>query len=119
MAGLFDTLNLGSRSLSTYRKAIDVTGHNLANVNTEGYTRQRLQIGTTTTDGGPFGPLGNGSDAVQITRLYSQATAKQLQTEASIQGSLDAKHDALHQALVFLQESIDRNGANGTTTKGL
>ena len=119
MAGLFDTLNLGSRSLSTYRKAIDVTGHNLANVNTEGYTRQRLQIGTTTTDGGPFGPLGNGSDAVQITRLYSRATEKQLQTEASIHGSLDAKHDALEQALVFLQESIDRNGANGTTTKGL
>ena len=55
MAGLFDTINLGANSLATYRKAIDVTGHNLANVNTPGYTRQRLLIESTTVDGGAWG----------------------------------------------------------------
>lgn len=119
MAGLFDTLALGTRSLSTYRKAIDTTGHNLANVNTEGYTRQRVLIEATTTDGGSSGPIGNGAEAVKIVQLQNQTASRQLQTEASIEGSLTVKHDALEQALVFLQESIDRNGANGTNTKGI
>lgn len=119
MAGLFDTLSLGARSLSTYRKAIDTTGHNLANVNTPGYTRQRLLIEATTVDGGAWGPLGNGSEAAQIVRLQSQSAVKQLQTEASVEGSLTVKHDALQQALVFLQENIDRNGGVGASTKGI
>jgi len=61
MAGLFDTLALGSRSLDTYRKAIDVTGHNLANVNTPGYTRQRLVLQSVagTSD---IGQVGGGVD---------------------------------------------------------
>jgi flagellar hook-associated protein 1 len=119
MAGLFDTLSLGSRSLDTYRKAIDTTGHNLANVNTEGYTRQRLLIEATTVDGGAWGPIGTGSEAVKIVQLKNAAATKQLQTEASVEGSLAVKQDALQQAQVFLQESIDRNGASGTNTKGI
>lgn len=119
MAGLFDTINLGANSLATYRKAIDVTGHNLANVNTPGYTRQRLIIDATTVDGGASGPIGTGSEAVKIVQLQHETAGRQLQTEASIEGSLSVKQDALQQALVFLQESIDRNGANGTNTKGI
>src|SRR5688500_6444386 len=119
MAGLFDTLSLGSRSLSTYRKAIDTTGHNLANVNTEGYTRQRLIIEATTTDGGLMGPIGNGAEGTKIVRLQNLSASKQMQTEASIEGSLSVKHDTLEQALVFLQESIERNGSSGTSTKGI
>ena len=119
MAGLFDTLALGANSLSTYRKAIDTTGHNLANVNTPGYTRQRLLIEATTVDGGAWGPIGNGSEAVKIQQLQNKTTLKQLQIEASVEGSLSAKQEALQQALVFLQESIDRNGGSGTNTKGI
>jgi flagellar hook-associated protein 1 FlgK len=119
MAGLFDTINLGANSLATYRKAIDVTGHNLANVNTPGYTRQRLLIESTTVDGGAWGPIGTGSEGVKVVQLQHETAGRQLQTEASIEGSLSVKQDALQQALVFLQESIDRNGANGTNTKGI
>lgn len=119
MAGLFDTLSLGSRSLSTYRKAIDTTGHNLANVNTPGYTRQRLIVETTTTDGGTMGQVGTGAEAVKIVRLQNEYANKQIQTETSIESSLSVQHDALQQALTSLQESIDRNGAAGTTTRGI
>ena len=119
MAGLFDTLSLGARSLSTYRKAIDTTGHNLANVNTEGYTRQRLVIESTTTDGGLMGPIGNGAEGTKIVRLQNLSASKQMQTEASIEGSLSVKHNTLEQALVFLQESIARDGSSGTSTKGI
>ena len=80
MAGLFDTLGIGTSSLSAYRKAIDTTGHNLANVNTEGYTRQRLVIAATTTDS-DIGTVGAGSEAVRVQRLQNTFIDSQIGRE--------------------------------------
>src|SRR5690242_18724188 len=118
MAGLFDTLTLGSRSLDTYRKAIDVTGHNLANVNTPGYTRQRLVLqsvaGSTDT-----GEIGGGVDATQVQQLHNEFFDAQVTVESSVQGSLESRQDALQQALTSLQETINRSDASGTSTSGI
>ncbi len=118
MAGLFDTLALGSRSLETYRKAIDVTGHNLANVNTPGYTRQRLVLQSVagTSD---IGQIGGGVDGTQVQQLHNQFFDQQIQVESSVQGSLEARQDALQQALTSLQETINRSDASGTSTSGI
>ena len=39
----FSSLNVGSQALSAAQRALDVTGQNVSNVNTEGYSRQRVQ----------------------------------------------------------------------------
>ena len=119
MAGLFDTLALGSRSLTTYRKAIDTTGHNLSNVHTPGFTRQRLEIESTTVSEGIAGRIGTGAEGVRIVRLKNEFAERQIQVETSIQGSLSVQHDTLKQALTSLQEAIDRSGVSGTTTSGI
>ena len=119
MAGLFDTLALGSRSLTTYRKAIDTTGHNLSNVHTPGYTRQRLEIESTTVDGGTQGAIGTGSDSVRVMRLQNEFAERQIQVEVSVEGSLSTRQETLEQALTSLQETINRSGANGTSTNGI
>lgn len=118
MAGLFDTLSLGSRSLSTYRKAIDTTGHNLSNVSTPGYTRQRLAIESVSTDSAS-GPVGAGAEGTKIVRLHSDLADRQIQVENSVQGSLQAKQDALEQSLSALQETINRSDSSGTSTQGI
>jgi len=118
MAGLFDTLGIGARSLTTYRKAIDVAGHNLANVNTDGYTRQRLAIEATTT-GSDMGTIGSGSEGTRIDRLHNVFIDKQVQVENSVSGSIETKQDALQQAINALNEALDRNGASGTSTAGI
>lgn len=41
MNTLFSILTMGKQSLLTQQRAIDVTSHNIANVNTPGYSRQR------------------------------------------------------------------------------
>jgi flagellar hook-associated protein 1 FlgK len=50
-----DILGIGISALLANRSALDVTGHNIANVNTAGYSRQRLdltnRVGATTTYG--------------------------------------------------------------------
>jgi flagellar hook-associated protein 1 len=118
MAGLFDTLALGSRSLQTYRKAIDTTGHNLANVNTPGYTRQRLVVESVTNDS-DIGAAGSGAEATRIVGLRNEFAQKQLQVESSLEGSLEIKDEALRQALTALQENIDRTSEGGTSTNGI
>src|SRR5262245_7827944 len=40
MSGLFESLSSASRALVAARFGLDVTGHNIANINTEGYTRR-------------------------------------------------------------------------------
>jgi flagellar hook-associated protein 1 FlgK len=118
MAGLFDTLTLGSRSLDTYRKAIDVTGHNLANVNTPGYTRQRLVL-QSVAGSSDIGEMGGGVDATQVQQLHNEFFDQQVTVESSVQGSLEARQDALQQALNSLQETINRSDASGTSTSGI
>ena len=39
---------MGARSLQTQQQGLEVTGHNLANVNNPAYARQRLEIQTKT-----------------------------------------------------------------------
>jgi flagellar hook-associated protein 1 len=39
----FSSLNVGAQALFAAQRALDVTGQNVSNANTEGYTRQRVQ----------------------------------------------------------------------------
>ena len=55
MLGLFGTLSMANRALQTQRSGTEVAGHNLANVNTPGYSRQRLAIETSFAIPTPIG----------------------------------------------------------------
>ncbi|MDI9635159.1 flagellar hook-associated protein FlgK [Kamptonema cortianum] len=46
MAGPFAGLNMTSLALRGFQRAMDTTGHNIANVNTRGYSRQTVEFGT-------------------------------------------------------------------------
>jgi flagellar hook-associated protein FlgK len=51
----FNGLRIALSSLYAQRKALQVTGQNIANVNTEGYSRQRVEM---IADSGPVTPAG-------------------------------------------------------------
>jgi flagellar hook-associated protein 1 len=77
MASSFGGINTALTSLYAQRRALDVTGQNIANANTEGYTRQRVemqsQVGSITpamyakTDG-----LGTGVGVSDVQRLRDE-----------------------------------------------
>ena len=48
MASTFGGINTALTSLYAQRRGLDVTGQNIANVNTEGYTRQRVRLASQT-----------------------------------------------------------------------
>lgn len=64
-----DLLSTGISALLSYRKALDTTGHNIANVNTPGYTRQRVEL--VSRLGGPAGDgyVGSGVQASSVRRI--------------------------------------------------
>ncbi|RBY89533.1 flagellar hook-associated protein FlgK [Blastococcus sp. TF02A-30] len=74
MSGTFSGLNAATTSLWAQRRALDVTGQNIANVNTNGYSRQRADMQAiggsavpafySTSDG-----IGGGVSADDITRI--------------------------------------------------
>ena len=56
----FTTAQLG---MAASQRALDVTGQNIANINTIGYTRQRLDIASLNTKGGE---LYNQDNAIKV-----------------------------------------------------
>lgn len=75
--GSFSGLNIALSALYAQRRALDVTGQNVANVNTEGYTRQRVNM---VSDAGPLTAAiharwtgtGQGVRSDQVQRLRDQ-----------------------------------------------
>lgn len=59
MVSLFNSLNIASNALSVNQSAISVVSHNVANMNTEGYSKQRVNLATRNI----AGVIGNNVDA--------------------------------------------------------
>ena len=64
-----DLLNVATSGLLGMQKALATTGHNIANVDTEGYSRQVLTFESREPELGAGGFVGNGVRAVSYTHL--------------------------------------------------
>jgi flagellar hook-associated protein 1 len=65
---LSSLLSIARSALLLQQRAMNVTAHNVANAQTPGYSRQRLQIVAATPGGSPNGSLGRGVDDLGVTR---------------------------------------------------
>ena len=82
--------------LLAQQRALDVSGHNIANANTAGYTRQRADLGRhAPLDMGPQGLLGTGVDVVGFRRIRDDFIDVQLRAQTLLQGAADARQDGL------------------------
>ncbi|MDA1274361.1 MAG: flagellar hook-associated protein FlgK [Verrucomicrobia bacterium] len=115
--GLIGSLELAKRSLDTNMRAIELTGHNLANVSNPAYSRQRLKIQTGDTLPDSTGPIGTGSTVSGIEQVRSKLIDTQITTETSVTGFLEGKQKALEFAEVNLGQALDRQSstAEGAT----
>ncbi len=68
---MFNALHIGYSGLNAAQVGIDVTGHNIANAETEGYTRQRV-VTSAAYPVGADGTLlyGNGTQVTEIARVF-------------------------------------------------
>ncbi|WP_019894309.1 flagellar hook-associated protein FlgK [Hydrogenovibrio halophilus] len=73
-----DMLNIGTNALNTFKRGLEVTGHNVANINTEGYSRQRAEISSQSYGGDATMFGGAGSRVSSIERIYASYIQDQL-----------------------------------------
>ncbi len=81
-----DMLTIASLSANTFKKALEVTSNNVANVATEGYNKQRVIIQSSAPGNAGNAYQGSGSEVGAIERIYSEYFQTQLY---SSQTSLD------------------------------
>ena len=80
MAGI---LNIGTTALTSFQRSLATTGHNIANADTEGYSRQRTELATQIPQLLGAGWIGSGVQVVSIDRLYDNFLATQMRTAQS------------------------------------
>ncbi|EGO87768.1 flagellar hook-associated protein FlgK [Clostridium botulinum C] len=114
MSGLFATLNVGKRGLYAQQGALDVTSHNIANSNTEGYTRQRAIMETTRPFGMPSmncqigpGQVGTGVEISKIQRVRDTFMDYQVRRETSTLGQYEARDKYLSEVEGIFNEPSD------------
>jgi flagellar hook-associated protein FlgK len=96
----FSGLNAATTALWAQRRAIDVTGQNIANVNTEGYSRQRAEL--QAIGGSPVpafystsSGIGGGVEAASVQRIRDAFLEGRGHTEHANSARLTAQADAL------------------------
>ena len=99
----FSSLNIGASALVTAQRAVDTAAHNIANANTEGYTRQRLSIqagrpGAGTPGMAGSGMLGTGVQVLGIDRLRDRLADAVYRVQSSTAGAADARTAMLDRA---------------------
>jgi flagellar hook-associated protein 1 FlgK len=105
MSNVYGILNTARTALFTQQKAIDVTGHNIANVNTDGYSRQRVNMATNVPYSSQPGQTGTGVRAVEIQRIYDRFLGAQINNENQNLGNWEAQKGVLERVEIIFDES--------------
>lgn len=85
MSGLLSSIEIGRTALRAQQIAIAVTGDNIANVNTRGFSRRQVNLQTAD----PVDGLGNGVRVEDITRARDQILDAQIRFENGLFGRLE------------------------------
>ncbi len=114
MRSTFHGLETARRALFTQQTAIQTTGHNIANVNTPGYSRQRVNFTPTEPYPKPGlnrpaipGQIGTGVQAGEIQRIRESFLDIQYRAETSKFGYWDTRHAALEKMEDIMNEPTE------------
>ena len=85
-----DLLNIGVSGLLAYQRTLGTISQNIANVNTEGYSRQTTQLQATLPQAYGFGFLGTGVEVATITRSYDAYLETNMRNTTSSQSEFES-----------------------------
>jgi len=114
MRSTFHGLEVSKRGLFAQQSALNTTSHNIANANTDGYTRQRANMQATT--GLPYpgfdaaiepGLLGTGVQVTGLQRIREDFLDVQFRNESKHLGYYTAQSDALTKIEKIMNEPSD------------
>ncbi len=105
MSDINGILSMAGQALITQQQAISVTSHNIANVNTPGYSRQKLIMTSNTWLNSALGPMGSGVSADAIERIYDRFINGRINNESQQMGRWDAQKNAVESLEMIFNET--------------
>ncbi|MBK9294367.1 MAG: flagellar hook-associated protein FlgK [Oligoflexia bacterium] len=108
MARISSLMHMGKQSMSNSQTALQTTSHNVANANTEGYTRQRVEFAAAEPVQSGRHRLGQGAKQAEIKRISSEFLNKQIRNETGKLGWANGKQDSLVRVEQIYNESINK-----------
>lgn len=92
-----DLLSIGLSGLSASKTQLSITGHNITNVNTPGYSRQDASQATRSPQFSGAGYIGSGTSLVDVRRSYSEFLTSQLRSSTSLNSDVEAYKSQIDQ----------------------
>ncbi len=100
MGSTFSGIELGKRSIMANTDAITTAGHNISNANTEGYSRQRVQIREFNPLYKPDlsraerpGMIGQGIDVQSVNRIRDELLDSRITSQANLESYWQTRSD--------------------------
>ncbi|MGW8462354.1 flagellar hook-associated protein FlgK [Pseudomonas sp. CLCA07] len=108
-------LNIGMSGLAAGQSSLMITGNNIANADTAGYSRQQTVQGSKASN--QFGNvyIGSGTTLADVRRVYNSYLDAQLQTTTSLNSDAAAYAGQINPLDALLSDS--GTGLNGALTK--
>ncbi len=114
MKSTFMGIELGKRGIMASSQALDTAGHNISNANTEGYSRQRVKLGSTDPLYMPQlnraevpGQIGQGVDVVSVERVRDDLLQSRIVSSGDSKGYWNTRSDYLLQVEQIYNEPND------------
>jgi flagellar hook-associated protein 1 FlgK len=104
-ANIFSVLNTAKLGLQAHQTAIEITGHNIANVQTEGFSRQEVTLEVNRPRRVGLAFLGSGVRATNVTRDFDQFLFNQILGESSTLGNFDIRNTFFQRLETIVNES--------------
>ncbi len=105
-----DIFNIGLSALLASQRGLATTGHNIANVNTAGYSRQRVTFETREPQFIGIGFAGKGVDIQSITRVANDFLVDQLRIATSNQALADKTVELIDQVDTQIGDALISSG---------
>ncbi len=114
MGSTFFGLEIAKSSIFTQQAALNTTGHNIANANTKGFSRQQVNMVTnrpmeaiTMVRSGQPGQMGTGVQFDHIKRIREQFLDDQFRNENKFFGEWNVRKDTLDKIETVINEPSD------------
>ena len=107
MTNLLGSLETARQSLNAQRRGLMVTGHNIANVNTPNYSRERVDIAIDVR-----GHSQSGSNVTQVTQVRDKILENRLRQSIQESSSWSTQSDQMQQ-IERLFTDLDVGGVSG------
>ncbi len=105
MPTINDLFSVGRLSLSAQQQALHVTANNIANANTEGYTRRRVNIEAGIPYASPIGYMGTGARATDIQRIRDNFIDARINSSKMEFGRWEAQKESLERVEILFNEA--------------